>query len=80
MDWSNIDFSSPYETSQNILDGYSFDMLLLEVNCNLREINEATVRAQFEESLKSKIESAREVFEANLKGIVKDARKTRAIP
>jgi len=80
MDWNNVDLSSPSERDANILDPLSFDILLLEVSCNVRDINEQTVRAQFMESLNSKIESAKEVFEANIKNITKEAVRYRAIP
>jgi hypothetical protein len=77
MDWKNVDLNSPYERNQEILDGYSFETLLLEIHTNLRVINEQTVRAQFELELKSKIDSAREIFEANLANIVTEAIKER---
>ena len=77
MNWKNIDLKSSYERSQDILDAYSFDTLLLEVSCNLREVNEQTIREQFEISLKSKIDSAREIFEANLQNILKEANEYR---
>jgi len=80
MDWNNVDLSSPSERDANILEPLSFDILLLEVSCNVREINEQTVRAQFMESLNSKIESAKDVFEANIKNITKEAVRYRAIP
>lgn len=79
MDWNNVDLNS-HEREANILDPYSFDTLLLEVNCNLREINHETVKAQFMESLNSKIQSAKEVFAANLDNIVKEAQTERAKP
>ena len=79
MDYSNIDFNSDYERNSNILDGYDFDTLFLEISCNLREINEETVKQQFYESLNSNIQSAKDVFNANLKNIVKYAQKERAI-
>lgn len=78
MDWNKINLNDGYERDQNILDPYSSDCLLLEVNCNLREINADTVRAQFNESLESKINSAREIFEANINNYVKQAKKERA--
>lgn len=78
MDWNNIDLNSGHERGQNILDPYSSDVLLLEVSCNLQEINADTVRAQFDKSLISKISSAKEIFEANLNNYVKQARKERA--
>jgi hypothetical protein len=80
MNWNNIDLKSNYEASQNILEPLSFDILLLEIHCNAREINEATVTAQFEEDLRSKIASAREIFKANLVNIVNHAKEERAKP
>ena len=79
MDYLNIDFNSDYERNSNILDGYDFDTLFLEISCNLREINEETVKQQFYESLNSNIQSAKDVFNANLKNIVKYAQEERAI-
>lgn len=72
-DWNNIDLDSPCERDLSILDAYTFDQLLLEISCNLPAINETAVRQQFETELKSRIESAREVFEANLENIVDKA-------
>lgn len=77
MNWKNIDLNSPSERQLNIIDPLTFDILLLEISCNLPEINEATIRAQFEEDLKSRIQSAKEVFNDNLKNILKDALKYR---
>ena len=79
MDYSNIDFNSDYERNSNILDGYDFETLFLEISCNLRDINEETVKQQFYESLNSKIQSAKDIFNANLKNIVKYAQEERAI-
>ena len=79
MDYSNIDLNSDYERNADILDGYNLDTLLLEISCNLREINEETVKKQFYESLNSKIQSAKDIFNANLKNIVKYAQEERAI-
>lgn len=73
MNYSNVDLKSPYEASQNILAPISFDILLLEISCNLPIKNEATIRAQFETSLNAKINEAKEIFEANLKNILKEA-------
>lgn len=77
MDWNNINLNDGYERDQNILDPYSSDSLLLEINCNLPVINAKTVTAQFNESLESKISTAKEIFKANLSNIVKQARKER---
>ena len=79
MDYSNIDFNSDHERNSNLLDGYDFETLFLEISCNLTEINEETVKKQFYESLNSKIQSAKDIFNANLKNIVKYAQEERAI-
>ena len=77
-DWNNIDMNSSYETSLSIIDALSFDTLLLEIGCNCKKIDEHAVTKQFEEDLQSRIQSAREVFEANLQSIVRKAKLTRA--
>ena len=78
MDWNNIDLNS-YEVDCNLIDGLTFETLLLEIHCNIREINETTVRKQFEDDLNSRVDEAKSIFEANLKNIVKKAKKERAI-
>ena len=75
MDWKNVNLENFYECSQNILDPYSFDILLLEIECNLTVITEDTVAKLFEESLLQKIIEARKIFRANLKNIVKYSQK-----
>ena len=79
MDYLNINFSNDHERNSNILDGYDFETLFLEFLCNLTEINEGSVKKQFYESLNSKIQSAKDIFNANLKNIVKYAQEERAI-
>ena len=79
MDYLNIDFNSDSERNSNLLDAYDFETLFLEISCNLTEINEETVKQQFYESLNSKIQSAKDIFNANLKNIVKYAQEERAI-
>ena len=70
IDWSDIDLDSGYERDLPMLDNYTFENLLLEVNCNIPNINEDSVRKQFNESLESKITSCKEIFEDNLENIV----------
>lgn len=80
MNWNNIDLNSPYERSQDILDSYDSETLLLEVACNLKHINRDTIRAQAMESIKSKYNTAIEILEANLDNYLNEALKERAIP
>ena len=77
-DWNNIDMHSPYETSLPIVDELSFDTLLLEIGCNCPQINVDTVTKQFEEDLRLRIQSAREIFLANREAIIRKAKLTRA--
>ena len=79
MDYLNIDLTNDRERNTDILNGYDFETLFLEISCNLTEINEETVKQQFYESLNSKIQSAKDIFNANLKNIVKYAQEERAI-
>ena len=79
MDYLNIDLSNDQERNTDILDGYDLETLFLEISCNLTEINEETVKQQFYESLNSKIQSAKDIFNANLKNIIKYAQEERAI-
>ena len=77
MDWSSVDLTSEYERDSNLLDAYSFDTILLEINCNLKEINVETVTEQFERVLSANVEEARSIFYSNLNNIVKQAKKER---
>ena len=77
MDWTNVNLKSGYERSQNIIDPLSFDCLIMEVYCNCKEVNKETVMAQFEEDLKSRIHSAREVIKNNLENLVKQIKEER---
>lgn len=79
MDFLNINLNNDHERNTDILDGYDLETLFLEISCNLREINEETVKQQFYETLNSKIQSAKDIFNANLKNIVKYAQEERAI-
>lgn len=72
-DWSNIDLNSEYEKSLPIVDSYTFNDLILEVHCNIENINEETIMRQFEDALQSRIYSAREVMRENIKNIKKHA-------
>ena len=76
-DWANINLDSPCQRDLNLIDGLSFESFLLEVHCNLPEINEETVTAQFNEDINRIVESAKEVFKDNLQNIINYAQKER---
>ena len=77
MDWNNVDLNS-HEVDSHLVDPLTFETLLLEIHCNIRDISEASVTTQFEEDLQSRIEEARSVFNSNLQNIVEKAKKNRA--
>ena len=79
MNWNNVDLTDGYERSQNILDGYDFDTLLLEISCNIKDVNKESITKQFYVSLNSKIQCAKDVFNANLDNILQEALREKAI-
>lgn len=79
MDWTNINLTDSYERSQNILDPINFDSFLLEISCNIKteDLTPETIKTEFLNRLKSRVEEAKEIFEDNLKNIVSQAKKER---
>ena len=75
-DWKNVDLDS-HEIDSALIDEFTFEDLMLVINCNIKEINEATVTKEFEELLQNKIEETRDIFKCNLKNVVKYAIKER---
>ena len=77
MDYLNADFNSTYETSQDFLDGYSFETLFLEISCNMKpeERTEENILKHVKETLKNRQEEALEIIKSNLKNIVKHSKK-----
>lgn len=79
MNWKNVNLKSPYERSQNLLEPYTFDILLLEISCNLKEINRDTVKAQALESINAKYREALSILNCNLDNITSKAKAERNI-
>lgn len=79
MNWKAVNLNSPYERSQNLMESYTFDQLLMEVSCNIKDINTETVKAQARESIKAKYNEALEILESNLSNITKKAQAERNI-
>ena len=77
IDWSNVDLTDGYNRDQKIIDPLTFADLLLEVNCNLRDITPEAVMEQFETDLLARVEESREIMRDNLQNIVNHARKER---
>lgn len=77
VNWSNIDLKDAYERNLALIDELTFDTLLLEIECNIKDINAVTVTEQFEKDLQSRIEESRSIFKDNVDNIVKDAIRRR---
>ena len=75
MDWNNVNLTEQYERDQPLVDPLSFETLLLEITCNIPDINQASVRAHFEYRLHQIVTTAREVYYANEMSIVNQALK-----
>ncbi len=76
-DWSNIDLSDNYQRNLNLLENYTFDILLLEVSCNIKdsEINKETVKKQALESINAKYQESLELLNDNLDNLTNEAIK-----
>tara|TARA_R110001606_G_scaffold370340_1_gene526684 strand:+ start:136 stop:378 length:243 start_codon:yes stop_codon:yes gene_type:complete len=79
MDWKNINLESGYEKAQNLMDGYTFEQLLLEVYCNFREeeIDEIAIFEHAERIFKAKYSEAIEILNDNLINITNYAKNER---
>lgn len=77
IDWRNIALDDNFERSLNIIEPLSFSTLLLEIKCNIKEINCVTIREQFAADLQQRADEAWEVFDANLINIEQTAKRER---
>lgn len=75
MDYRNINLKDSYERGQAILDSYSIDNLLLEIQCNFRKeaITPENVKRHIKGVLDQRYSEALEIFEENLNNICKRA-------
>lgn len=77
IDWNNIDLNDNHQRNQNLLEPYDFDTLLLEINCNIENLNPETIKKHFDEVIRLRVEEAKEIFNANLDNIIKQAKNER---
>lgn len=64
-------------TCDNLLDGITFDDLILAVHCNCREINHMAVHQQLSEILAQRRQDMVHLLERNIETIMAEARKGR---
>ncbi len=79
MDWNNINLNSEYERSQNFLDGYDFETLLLELQTNFKteDLTEEKVLKHAFVQINNKVREAKEILKDNIKQIVQVEQKER---
>lgn len=61
----------------SLLDGLTFDDLILAVHCNCRSITPAAVRSELKEMLASRKQDLEFLLERNMEEIMAEARKGR---
>ena len=64
-------------TCDSLLDGLTFDDLILAVHCNCRSITPAAVRSELKEMLASRKQDLEFLLERNMEEIMAEARKGR---
>ncbi|MEI8138162.1 MAG: hypothetical protein WCH21_12630 [Bacteroidota bacterium] len=77
INWKKVDLTDGYQRGLTMLDSYDFDTLLLEISCNIRDINEDSVKAQAMLIIKQKYQTAIEILNDNLTNITNQAKKKR---
>lgn len=75
MDWNKLDMES--DRYACLIDPYTLGDLLLQVSCNVKDINEDTVKAEIVEALIQRQVSLWDVWEANKGAIVAAALRER---
>lgn len=65
-------------TSDSLLDGLTFDDLILAVHCNCQTINRASVHAELNRIMATRRQDMMFLLEKNMDTIMAEARKGRA--
>lgn len=61
----------------NLLDGLTFDDLILAVRCNCRKVTRTAVRAELSQMLASRKQDMNFLLEKNMDAIIAEAKKGR---
>lgn len=64
-------------TSDNLLDGVTFDDLILAVHCSSREVNPSSVRTELNKILAIRKEDMTFLLEKNMDAIIRAAKEGR---
>lgn len=73
MDWTKVDLKDNYERNQTFLDGYSFDTLLLELQCNYpkEKLTKEVVMKHVTSIIENNVAEAFSIINDNLDNIIK---------
>ena len=63
----------------NLLDGITFDDIILAVHCNCKEITPEAVRKEFKEFLEMRMTDTEFLLENNIAEIIAEAKKGREV-
>lgn len=63
----------------NLMDGFTFEDIILQVHCNCRNINEKSVRQEVKELVLLRMEDMTELLDRNIDVIMKEAMKGREV-
>lgn len=82
MDWKNVNLNSDYEKNKNLLENYTFEQLILEAICNIKNtnVNKETVRQQAMLSIQSKFNEAMDILDYNIDNITNYVKDYNKIP
>lgn len=64
-------------TSDSLLDGITFDDLILAVHCNCRRITPDAVKHELKDMMESRMEDLNYLLEHNMSEIIAEAKKGR---
>lgn len=64
-------------TSDSLLDGITFDDLILAVHCNCRRITPYAVKRELKDMMESRMEDLNYLLEHNMSEIIAEAKKGR---
>ena len=78
MDKKEWKLGNDLSTYDNLLDGITFDDLILAVCCNCKTIDPAAVMREFRELLNGRLDDMYFLLENNVPEIMEEARKRRS--
>ena len=77
IDWKDINLADGYERDLRFLEPLTFDGILLQIECNCRELTEEAIHKEITRQITANAIEARQIIRDNLKNIVIHARKER---